>query len=112
MANGKSWTDLEVRVRIAYITAIIAFLVGWGLTVAAFIIGAGVISESVLWVLGQSLAYAGSVLGFGMYIGSEVKNMRRSIKAFMNAEDRRVMEHFNDEDVEELDEEIEGEEKL
>ncbi len=86
------WSHLDVKTKIAYITAIVAFLVGWGLTIAGFIIGAGVISDSVLWVLGQSLIYAASVFGVGMYVGSEVIGMKRSIRRFMKQE----KEYFED----------------
>ena len=45
--------------KIAIITALIAFGLGWGLTIAGFIIPpSGEIADSVLWVLGQSLVYA------------------------------------------------------
>lgn len=80
------WSQLDIKSKIAYITAIIAFVIGWGLTVAGFIIGAGVISDSVLWVLGQSLVYAASVFGVGMYVGSEIVGMKRSIRRFMRQE--------------------------
>lgn len=80
------WSTLDIKTKIAYITALIAFCLGWGLTIAGFIIGAGVISDSVLWVLGQALVYAASVLGVGMYVGSEVGNMKNSIRRFMKQE--------------------------
>lgn len=80
------WSELDIKTKIAYITAIIAFVIGWGLTIAGFIIGAGVISDSVLWVLGQSLVYAASVFGVGMYVGNEIIGMKRSIRRFMKQE--------------------------
>ena len=80
------WSQLDIKSKIAYITAVAAFVIGWGLTVAGFIIGAGVISDSVLWVLGQALVYAASVFGVGMYVGSEVIGMKRSIRRFMKQE--------------------------
>lgn len=79
----KGWKTLDIKSKIAYATAIVAFLIGWGLTIAGFIIGAGVISESVLWVLGQSLVYAASILGVGMYVTSEVRGMKRSLTHFL-----------------------------
>lgn len=90
------WRELDVKNRIAYSTAIAAFVLGWGLTVAGFIIGAGVISDSVLWVLGQALVYAASVLGVGMYIGAEVKHLKGEIKRFMR----------NPEEIQEIEEEL------
>lgn len=97
----ESWKDLEIKTKIAYITAVVAFAAGWGLTIAGFIIGAGVISDSVLWVLGQALVYAASVFGVGMYVTGSVKNMKRSIARFMIDEKRHMEE--NEELMEEED---------
>lgn len=97
----ESWEGLEIKTKIAYITAIVAFAAGWGLTIAGFIMGAGVISDSVLWVLGQALVYAGSVLGIGMYVSGSVRNMKRSIARFMINEKRHMEE--NEELMEEED---------
>lgn len=87
MAELKFWKDLDIKQRIAYITAIAAFVIGWGLTIAGFIIGAGVISDSVLWVLGQALVYAASVFGVGMYVTNEVRGMKRNIRRFLRDEE-------------------------
>lgn len=95
MTNEKDflhWSQLDVKTKIAYITAILAFTIGWGLTIAGFIIGAGVISDSVLWVLGQALVYAASVFGVGMYVSNEMVGMKRSIRRFMKQE----KEYFED----------------
>ena len=96
------WSQLDIKSKIAYITAIVAFVIGWGLTVAGVIIGAGAISDSVLWVLGQALVYAASVFGVGMYVGSEVIGMRRSIRRFMKQEKEYLEDGYQPE--------IEGEE--
>lgn len=86
----EKWRDLDIKNKIAYITAIVAFTIGWGLTVAGFIVGAGVISESVLWVLGQALVYAASVFGVGMYVSSEVRHLKSDIRNFMQKEEERL----------------------
>lgn len=99
----ETWAGLEIKTKIAYITAIVAFAAGWGLTIAGFIMGAGVISDSVLWVLGQALVYAGSVLGIGMYVSGSVRNMKRSIARFMINEKRHMEENeelMEEEDIE------------
>ena len=87
MASFKEqWLNLSIKTKIAYITAIVAFAIGWGLTIAGFIIGAGVVSDSVLWILGQALIYAASVFGVGMYVSASVKNMKKAIGNFMAKE--------------------------
>lgn len=87
---AESWKNLEVKTKIAYITAIVAFACGWGLAIAGFIIGAGVVSDSVLWILGQALVYAASVFGVGMYVTNSVKGMKSTIRKFMIDEDRKL----------------------
>lgn len=103
----EKWSDLEIKTKIAYITALVAFVIGWGLTIAGFVIGAGVISDSVLWVLGQSLVYAASVFGVGMYVTNSVRGMKESIRRFMREEDARL----RGEDIE-MEEEVEDEQIL
>ena len=88
----EKWSDLDLKTRIAYVTAIIAFALGWGLTTAGFIIGAGVVHDSVLWILGQALLYAASVLGVGMYVTGSVKGMKRTIAEFMRSEKKKEEE--------------------
>lgn len=100
----ETWKTLDVKTKIAYVTAIIAFTLGWGLSVSGFIIGAGVISDSVLWVLGQALVYTASVFGIGMYTTGEVKKMKMSVRNFIN-EEKRVLEP----EAEEVTEEPENE---
>ena len=84
------WGELDIKTRLAYVTAIIAFTLGWGLTVAGFVIGAGVVSDSVLWILGQSLVYTASIFGVGMYVTGEVRGMKRNIRRFIREEERAV----------------------
>lgn len=90
----KKWKDLDIKSRIAYLTALAAFVIGWGLTIAGFIVPPmGVVADSILWILGQSLVYAASVLGVGMYVGGEVKHLKGEIKRFMrNPEEEQEIE--------------------
>lgn len=78
------WEALGIKDKIAYTTAVFAFFFGWGLTIAGFIVGAGVISDSVLWVLGQALVYAASIFGVGMYVTGAVKNMKKEVEDFIH----------------------------
>ncbi len=77
---------LDVKTKFAIGSAVVAFLAGWGLTIAGFIIPPkGEVHDSVLWILGQALIYAASVFGVGMYISSEMTKLR--------TENRRFIEH-------------------
>lgn len=58
----------EQKDTIAVTSAMVMLLFGISLTTAGFIIPpTGEIHESVLWVLGQALIYAGSIFGIAYY---------------------------------------------
>ena len=71
--------------KIAIITALCAFVLGWGLTIAGFIIPPiGEIADSVLWVLGQALVYAASVFGITGYFSSETMKMKQDVNDYFD----------------------------
>lgn len=77
----EKWKDLNIKSKIAIYTAIIAFALGWSLTIAAFIVPpTGDISDSVLFVLGQALIYAASVFGITNYFTAEARDLRNYLK--------------------------------
>ena len=85
------WKDLELKTRIAYMTAMVAFIVGWGLTIAGFCVPPlGTVADSILWILGQALLYAASVFGVGLYVTGQMKGMKHNIARFMIEERRRL----------------------
>ena len=95
--RNESWSDLSAKEKAAIITAFIAFILGWGLTVAGFIVPPiGEVADSILWILGQALIYAASVFGITSYFTSETKRMRKDIKDYV---ERRIKEE-NEEEVE------------
>ena len=54
---------------------------GLGLTVAGFIVPPlGEISNSVLWVLGQCLIYAGSIFGVSTYMDNKFMDIKRRLR--------------------------------
>ena len=63
------------------IAAIIAFLVGIGLTVAGFCVPpVGVISGSVLTALGELLTFFASVFGIGKFAEVQIEKIKNSSK--------------------------------
>jgi len=77
------WKDLDIKTRVAYISAVVAFVAGWGLTIAGFIVPPlGLVSDSVLWILGQALVYSASVFGVALYTTGAVKQMKREIRDY------------------------------
>ena len=75
---------LDIKTKFAIGSAVVAFLAGWGLTIAGFIIPPkGEVHDSVLWILGQALIYAASVFGVGMYLNSEMTKLRAENRRFI-----------------------------
>ena len=84
----------DKREKAAYVTAIVAFIAGWGMTIAGFIVPpTGEISDSVLWVLGQALIYAASVFGVTLYFRNQMEQFRTETRRFIKHE----IEEENDE---------------
>ena len=86
-----NWTNLNIKDKLAVITAIAAFVTGWALTIAGFIVPpTGEISSSVLWVLGQSLIYGASVFGISAYFSSETQKLRSDMRMMFKEEEKRL----------------------
>lgn len=65
----------ETKDNLAVISAIMMLVFGAGLCIAGFIVNPlGIIDNSVLWIMGQCLLYAGSIFGIGMYVKATVKD--------------------------------------
>lgn len=77
------WAKLDVKTKFAIVTAAVAFLAGWGLAIAGFLLPPkGEVHDSVLWILGQALIYTASVLGIGMYINNEITRLKAENQKF------------------------------
>lgn len=82
---NQTWKTLDIKTKFAIISAVAAFLLGWGLTIAAFIVPPiGEVHDSVLFVLGQALIYTASVFGIGLYFSSESQQLKREIAQMVN----------------------------
>lgn len=69
----------------AYITAIISFVVGWGLTIAGFLVPPkGEVHGSVLAVLGEAMVYAASVFGVTLYFQNQMAKFRHDARNYMD----------------------------
>jgi len=78
---------LDTKSKVAIGTAIGAFVIGFGLTIAGFITPPkGEVHDSVLWVLGQTLIYTASVLGIGMYFNSKLTQLDIKTRQFIREE--------------------------
>lgn len=73
----------------AYWTAIIAFVIGWGLTIAGFVVPpAGEVSGSVLAVLGEAMVYAASVFGVTMYFTHQMEKFKSDTRKYLDDNER------------------------
>ena len=85
-----TWRTVGIREKIAIITAVVAFTLGWTLTGIAAFVPLFLSEQSVLWVLGQALLYSSSVFGVTAYFQSESKKLRRDIKDMFRVEEQRL----------------------
>lgn len=75
---------MDIKQRTAYWTALIAFVCGWGLTIAGFIVPPrGEVSGSVLAVLGEAMVYAASVFGVTLYFSNEMLKFKRDTRKYL-----------------------------
>ena len=78
---------MDLKQKTSYITAIVAFVLGWFLVIAGFYMPPeGEVSDSVLWILGQALIYTASVLGVTMYFNSQMVKFRAETRRYIKEE--------------------------
>lgn len=73
------WENLNIKDKLAIISACVAFTVGWTLTALAAFVPLLLSEQGILWILGQSLVYSASVFGLGMYFKSETVQMKHDV---------------------------------
>ena len=85
----ETWKTLDIKTKFAIVTAVVAFVAGWALTIWGFCLPPrGEVHDSVQWVLGQALIYTASVLGFGMYINKEMAKFRADTRRYIDRIER------------------------
>lgn len=95
-------TKKDKKQTAAFVTAIIAFAAGWGLTIAGFCVPPqGEVSGSVLAVLGEAMVYAASVFGVSMYFGHEMAKFRHDTRRYIDSIERRKTEEMEERESEE-----------
>ena len=78
---------MDIKQKTAYVTAIVAFVLGWFLVIAGFYMPPeGEVSDSVLWILGQALIYTASVLGVTMYFNSQMVKFKAETRRYIKEE--------------------------
>lgn len=89
----QTWKTLSIKDKIAIISAIMAFILGWGLSIAGFVITPiGEVADSVLWILGQALIYAASVFGVTSYFNAESVKLRDDMNRHLETIEKMRLE--------------------
>ena len=89
---------MDTKSKYALGTAIVAFAIGFGLTIAGFFTPPkGEVHDSVLWILGQALIYTASVLGIGMYFNTKTTELNQRIVEMKDEARRLVREEMKEE---------------
>lgn len=100
MKNEKeTWTSLNIKEKLAIITACVAFSAGWVLTGIAAFVPLFLSEASILTILGQSLVYAASVFGITSYFAAETHRMRRDFTRMMKHPQEIEKEELEDDDA-------------
>ena len=64
------------------LTALFALIFGFCLSLAGFIVNpTGVVDQSVLWILGQCLLYAGSIYGISTHFQKKQEELEKKINS-------------------------------
>ena len=89
-----TFKELNIKEKIAIISAIAAFCLGWTLTCIAAFVPLLLSEQAILWILGQGMTYAAAVFGVSMYFKSEAVQMKREMQDFFNEKERLQSERF------------------
>ena len=84
--------DLNIKEKLAIISACAAFICGWLLTGIAAFVPLLLSEQSILWILGQSLTYASAVFGVSMYFSAESRNIKADITKHIAEMERLSLE--------------------
>lgn len=89
-----TFKDLNIKEKIAILSACAAFCLGWILTGIAAFVPLLLSEQAILWILGQGMTYAAAVFGVSMYFKSEAVQMKDDMQRFFNEKERLQEERF------------------
>ena len=105
-----TFKDLNIKEKLAIISACAGFVAGWTLTGIAAFIPLLLSEQAILWILGQSLTYAAAVFGVSMYFNAEARIMKHDINKHLERMERLSIDREKlrkGQDVEDLPDEEE-----
>ena len=83
-----TFKDLNIKEKLAIVSACAAFVCGWLLTGIAAFVPLLLSEQSILWILGQAMTYAAAVFGVSMYFNAEARIMKHNINRHMEHMER------------------------
>ena len=90
-----TWKDLNIKEKLAIISACLAFIAGWTLTGIAAFVPLLLSEQSILFILGQAMTYSAAVFGVSMYFNAESVKMKREINRHIEHMERLQMHRMN-----------------
>lgn len=87
-----TFKELNIKEKLAIVTACVAFVCGWVLTGIAAFVPLLLSEQSILWILGQGMTYAAAVFGVSMYFNAEARIMKHDINRHMEHMERIQIE--------------------
>jgi hypothetical protein len=88
----QNWNDLNIKEKLAIISACLAFTIGWGLVICAAFVPILLSEQGVLFILGQALIYSASVFGVALYFKAESVQMKHDISRHIRQMERMSIE--------------------
>ncbi len=89
-----NWKDLNIKEKLAIISACAAFCMGWVLTAIAAFVPLLLSEQAILWILGQAMTYSAAVFGVSMYFNAEARQMKQDLRLYFNEKERLQEERF------------------
>ena len=78
-----TWKELNIKEKLAIISACAAFICGWILTGIAAFVPLLLSEQSILFILGQAMTYSAAVFGVSMYFNAEARQLKRDIRGYV-----------------------------
>lgn len=89
----------DTKQKAAFITAIVSFCIGWGLTIWGFILPPkGDVTNSTLAILGEAMVYTASVLGVTLYFQNQMAKFRHDSRQYIDRQIQRDIEQAENEE--------------
>lgn len=84
----QDFKTMTLKEAIAYIFAIVSFIIGFSLVVIGFFMPPqGEVSSSALFILGEALSFSGAVIGISFHYRGELENFKSEVRRTINKDE-------------------------